>query len=87
MRLNPVIGMPLQRVVPKGGIWINDDYYPEGTWIGMFPQEVHTDPSVYGDDAREWNPSRWLTGNKNELERYNLTVINPFFAIIPMWPI
>lgn len=74
MRLSPVIGMPLQRVVPKGGFQIDNDFYPEGTWIGMIPQEVHTDPGVYGDDANQWRPSRWLAGNKNELERYNLAV-------------
>ncbi|GJJ06857.1 hypothetical protein Clacol_001053 [Clathrus columnatus] len=74
MRLNPVIGMPLQRVVPKGGFQIDGDFYPEGTCIGMVPQEVHTDPSIFGDDANTWNPNRWLSGNKNELERYNLTL-------------
>ncbi|KAF8523923.1 cytochrome P450 [Hysterangium stoloniferum] len=72
MRLNPVIGLPLQRVVPEGGHVIGGRFYGAGTLIGMLPDEVHHDARAYGNDAKEWNPDRWLTEDRKNLERYNL---------------
>ncbi|KIJ57323.1 hypothetical protein M422DRAFT_57629 [Sphaerobolus stellatus SS14] len=72
LRLHPTIGLPLQRVVPKGGRNIAGRFFPEGTLVGMQPRLVHTDPRAYGDDAASWRPERWLEEDRNQLEMYNL---------------
>jgi Cytochrome P450 len=74
MRLHPAVGMPLQRVVPAGGLVIGGRLYRPGTLIGMSPLETHLDSRAYGSDAPEWRPDRWLTDDRTELEKYNLAV-------------
>ncbi|KAK4464769.1 cytochrome P450 [Cladorrhinum samala] len=74
-RLHPVIGLPLERIVPEGGVEICGTHIPEGTVIGMNPWVVHQDKHVFGPDAGEWNPDRWL-GDKDRramMERCLLT--------------
>lgn len=75
-RLHPVIGLPLERVVPEGGVELCGTHIPEGTVIGMNPWVIHQDKHVFGPDAGEWNPDRWL-GDKDRrvmMERCLLTV-------------
>lgn len=33
---------------------------PEGTRISVNGTGIHTSPKVWGDDATEWQPSRWI---------------------------
>jgi len=74
MCLHPAVGMTLQRVVPAGGRVIGRRFYPEGTLVGMAAREIHYDIRAYGKDAEKWCPERWLEGDRNELENYNLVV-------------
>ncbi|KAF8579798.1 cytochrome P450 [Ramaria rubella] len=72
MRLYPSAGMPLQRVVPTGGRVLGGRFYPAGTLVGMSIRELHQDHRAYGKDASEWRPDRWLEGDRNLLEKYNM---------------
>lgn len=72
MRMHPAVQMPMQRVVPAGGREIAGRYYPAGTYVGVSPREIHRDEQAYGPDAKEWRPQRWIDGDRNELEAYNL---------------
>lgn len=65
LRLNPALALPMERVVPAGpGLKIGDshDYItlPSGTIVGINPWVLHRDTRVFGEDAEEWNPHRWL---------------------------
>ncbi|KAK4225578.1 cytochrome P450 [Podospora fimiseda] len=74
-RLHPVIGLPLERVVPDGGVELCGTHIAEGTVVGMSPWVVHQDKDVFGLDAAEWNPDRWLCDKESRtlMERCLLT--------------
>ncbi|CEJ57775.1 hypothetical protein PMG11_06456 [Penicillium brasilianum] len=60
MRLHPPFGMIMDRDVPAGGMRIGKDYIPEGTVVGTIPWVIHTLPEIWGPDAEEFRPERWL---------------------------
>lgn len=70
MRVNPGIAMIFERVVPEGGLTLPDGrYIPTGTKIGINPAVTNRDYGVFGDDADDFNPDRWLQG-KNESDEH-----------------
>ncbi|KAK5089535.1 hypothetical protein LTR70_005929 [Exophiala xenobiotica] len=61
LRINPGIAMIFERVVPKGGFTLPDGrYIPAGTKVGMNPAVTNRNLDVFGEDANEFNPDRWL---------------------------
>ncbi|KAK3942558.1 cytochrome P450 monooxygenase [Diplogelasinospora grovesii] len=77
-RLHPAIGLTLERVVPQGsdGVEICGQHFAPGTIVGMNPWVIHRNQAVFGPDADEWNPDRWLAGSKEQrvlMERCLLT--------------
>lgn len=97
-RLHPVIGLTLERVVPSGGAEISGKHFKAGTIVGMNPWVTHRNKEVFGLDADEWNPDRWL-GDKEQrvlMEKSLLTVSlvpvsggddisNNFFFTVWIW--
>ncbi|PGH08723.1 hypothetical protein AJ79_05914 [Helicocarpus griseus UAMH5409] len=72
LRMTPAIGIPLERVVPAGGIQLCGKYFQEGTVLGVNAWVVHQDKEVYGKDAALWRPGRWIEASevhKKEMER------------------
>lgn len=67
LRMHPATGLPLERVVPAGGAEIGDKFFPEGTIVGMNSWVAHRDTSVFGPDANEFRPERWLSSDKEKL--------------------
>lgn len=84
IRLHPPFCLPFERVVPKGGIMIGDNYFPEGTVVGMSPYVVNRHKPTFGEDADVWNPERWMVpeGRKRKLEASLLTV--SIFKSLPL---
>lgn len=77
LRLRPVVGQLLERVVPAGGANICGVSLPEGTVVGVNPWVVARDKSTYGDDVESFRPERWLEADPEALklmERNNLGV-------------
>ncbi|KAJ0426711.1 cytochrome P450 [Aspergillus carlsbadensis] len=66
-RLHPPISLPLERVVPRQGMEVSGVHIPGGTRIAMNPWVVHRDPEVFGRDAEEWRPERWLDENEGKV--------------------
>jgi len=68
-------GMPvpgrLPRIVPPGiePIIIDGKEIPAGTTIGMSAYSVHFNEEIWGTDAREFRPERWLTDDAKHLEK------------------
>ncbi|KAI1193046.1 putative benzoate 4-monooxygenase cytochrome P450 [Nemania serpens] len=60
LRMHPPFALPLERVVPEGGITVLGIYLPEGTVIGGNPYIVNRHKATFGDDAEVWRPERWL---------------------------
>ncbi|RDW84948.1 hypothetical protein BP6252_02538 [Coleophoma cylindrospora] len=76
MRLHPIVGMSLMRVVPEGGCTLEGHFLPAGTIVGINPWVISRDKSLYGQDADEWRPERWLEYGAEKLkalETYNVS--------------
>lgn len=60
-RMNPGLAMVLERVVPASGFTLPDGrFIPAGTKVGINPAVVTRDLDVFGPDADEFNPDRWI---------------------------
>lgn len=60
MRLFPSYQVSMQRLVPKQGIVLSDVYIPAGYRVGINPGCIHYNKEVFGEDAYEFRPERWL---------------------------
>ncbi|KAL2264619.1 hypothetical protein VTJ83DRAFT_7129 [Remersonia thermophila] len=58
-RLHPAPGLPMERVVPKGGIEIAGEKIPGGTIVGCSAWVLHRDPHIFGEDVEVYRPERW----------------------------
>lgn len=67
LRMHPAVGLLLERVVPKGGAEVSDIWLPEGTIVGINPWVAARDRSVYGGDADDFKPERWLEADEQQL--------------------
>ncbi|KAJ6098232.1 hypothetical protein N7499_002606 [Penicillium canescens] len=72
MRLCPSAPNIFPRYVPEPGIELYGQFAPAGTEITCNPFLVQRDPKLYGDDAEEFRPERWLDVEKAKLfNKYN----------------
>lgn len=76
LRMHPAVGLPLWRVVPEGGVEISGQFIPAGTNIGINAWVAHRNEEVWGNDAGEFRPERWLeaqaeaeAGRRGRLQR------------------
>ncbi|KAK1813004.1 hypothetical protein LTR12_012603 [Friedmanniomyces endolithicus] len=67
LRLNPALALPMERVVPASGLQIGDTFLPPGTIVGINPWVLHRDPRIFGADAEEWQPQRWLSDDAEKV--------------------
>ncbi|KAL2066183.1 hypothetical protein VTL71DRAFT_2254 [Oculimacula yallundae] len=76
LRIHPATGLPMQRIVPAEGTTIAGVFIPGGASVGINSWVAHRNQSVFGRDAEEWRPERWLEfeeqGRGGEVERYML---------------
>ncbi|GLA16687.1 hypothetical protein AnigIFM62618_003282 [Aspergillus niger] len=76
-RLHPPFALPLERIVPRGGVTVLGHYLPEGTLVGGNPYVVNRHEATFGPDVEAWKPERWLNAeddHKRLLEQSLLTV-------------
>ncbi|KAF2623175.1 cytochrome P450 [Macroventuria anomochaeta] len=72
LRMHPVVGHILERVVPATGMTLPDGtVLPPGTIVGTNPWVMHTDKRIFGDDAESYRPERWLQGDRESSEAYS----------------
>ncbi len=69
LRMHAATGLPLWRVVPPGGVVLCDHFFPEGTTIGLNSWCAHYNEEVFGPDAKEFRPERWIEAEKDGGER------------------
>ncbi|KAK3988704.1 cytochrome P450 [Cladorrhinum sp. PSN332] len=70
MRVFAPVPMTLPRVAGKEGVAIGGRYFPPGTILSINPWVVHHSAEIWGQDAKEFRPERWLEENAKELERW-----------------
>jgi cytochrome P450 len=63
MRMHPSLGTGLPRVVPHPGVEISGRFFPGGTGVMLNQNAVHFDTNVFGSDAEQFIPERWLRDN------------------------
>ena len=77
LRLHPGIGFPLERYVPPEGATICGVDLPGGTIVGINAHVVHRDKGVFGDDAEDFRPERWIEASPEQLK----VMDRAFFAV------
>lgn len=60
IRLFPAFSVSQPRYVPSQGIELCGKYIPGGYSIGLNPAIIQHDRGVFGADALEYHPERWL---------------------------
>lgn len=83
MRLHPSNCYPLERVAPSGGSQICGHYIPAGTVVSIMAPVINRTQSIYGEDADEFRPERWLEANTEELKAMDRTFFTVSVDISP----
>jgi cytochrome P450 len=85
-RLYPSILWQLPRHAPTEGITVAGYYIPPSATLSMSPIAQNRCREIFGDDADEWKPERFIAGEKGtsperirEMDKYNVTVRSPLF--------
>ena len=68
MRLHPGVAYPLERYVPPEGATICGVELPGGTNVSVTAPVVHMDKAVYGVDADDFRPERWIEADAEQLK-------------------
>ncbi|KAL0262771.1 hypothetical protein SLS55_001744 [Diplodia seriata] len=74
LRVHPAAGLPLERVVPAGGVTLScgggggggggsGAFLPAGTIVGCSAWALHREADVFGADVDAFRPERWLEGS------------------------
>lgn len=63
-RLHPAVGLPLERIVPSGGVSILGRYIESGTIVGCSAWVIHRRPEIFGEDVDSYRPERWIDADK-----------------------
>jgi cytochrome P450 len=71
LRMHPVVGHILERIVPASGLTLPDStILPPGTIVGVNPWVMHYKESIFGSRPEEFRPERWLRGEGESGEVY-----------------
>ena len=55
-----LVQVPLSRVAPAEGVTIADKHFPKGTIVSINPWVMHYSTEIWGPDAAEFKPDRWM---------------------------
>lgn len=75
LRMHAATGLPLWRVAIEGGVEVDGRYMPPGTQVGLNSWVAHFNEDVFGSDAAEFRPERWL----NEKDEGKLKQMNAYY--------
>ncbi|KAL2848899.1 cytochrome P450 [Aspergillus pseudoustus] len=68
-RIHPSIIYQLPRVTPAEGLNIEGYYTNASTTVSISPLAQNRCRAIFGEDANEWRPERWIEGEGNTLEK------------------
>lgn len=90
LRLHPSIVYQLPRKVPAGGITIEGYYIHPSATISMSPAAQNRCRSIFGEDADEYCPERWIDGeggSPEQIKEMNKQLATVRFTFFPFDPI
>ncbi|KAK4099266.1 cytochrome P450 [Parathielavia hyrcaniae] len=72
MRVRPAVGLNITRLVPPEGAELDGHFFPGGTSVACNGWVLHRDRDVFGQDADDFRPERWLEDEERarRMERY-----------------
>ena len=71
--MHPVVGHIFERIVPSTGLTLSSGVtLPPGTIVGINPWVLHRDTSIFGADADAFRPERWLRGEDEGKEEFEV---------------
>ncbi|KAE8331462.1 cytochrome P450 [Aspergillus sergii] len=70
IRMHPITGVSFPRHAPPSGCMINGHYIPANARIGVNPGVMHFNKTVFGEDADQFRPDRWIDGDVSKMDRY-----------------
>ncbi|TPX11294.1 uncharacterized protein E0L32_001112 [Thyridium curvatum] len=76
LRLHTAVSLPMERVVAPGGTTIEGYHFPKGTYVGINNWVYHRSKSIFGEDADQFKPERWLTQDPNHLIQMHRNLIS-----------
>ncbi|KAL2275653.1 hypothetical protein FJTKL_01712 [Diaporthe vaccinii] len=84
-RMHPSIIWQLPRKAPSEGINIEGHYISPSATVSMSPLAQNRCQAIFGKDADEWRPERWIAGEVNPPERIkemdkNLATVNSYLT-------
>jgi len=68
LRIWPPITGLMSKAVPPGGDVVNGLFIPEGTQIGYCAWGVFRNEEIWGEDANEFRPERWIENSPERLK-------------------
>jgi benzoate 4-monooxygenase len=74
LRIHSTSAVGLPRLVPEGGITIQDKYFPANTVLSVPSYTIHRDKDVWGEDADDFRPERWFERDQAAIQK----TFNPF---------
>jgi benzoate 4-monooxygenase len=74
LRHHSTSAMGLPRIVPEGGLTVLGRQFLEGTVVSVPSYSIHRDQKIWGEDACEFRPERWLEQDQVTLQK----AFNPF---------
>ncbi|KAE9401944.1 cytochrome P450 monooxygenase pc-bph [Gymnopus androsaceus JB14] len=77
LRIHSTSALGLPRIVPEGGMTVEGISFVEGTVLSVPSYTIHRDTEVWGEDAEEFRPERWLDLDSEKRDLVNKT-FNPF---------
>ena len=81
LRIHPGVAFPLERYVPPEGAVICGKAVPGGTNVSVNAAVIHMDKNIFGPDADQFRPERWIDASPDQLklmDRSFLAVSLPF---------
>jgi len=87
LRLHSTSALGLPRVVPKGGLTVMDQYFPEGTVLSVPSYSIHRDARIWGEDFEDYRPERWFERDQADIQKtFNPFSIGPRYVDSPPPP-
>jgi cytochrome P450 len=84
MRVRPAVGLNITRLVPPEGAELDGHFFPGGTTVACNGWVLHRNREVFGEDADEYRPERWLGDEEQvkRMERYMFQVSLVSFCVL-----
>lgn len=71
-RIHPSVALTMGRVAPAEGLELCGKYIPAGYRVGMNGAVIHLDKTIFGEDADQFRPDRWLEGDTTNMDKHML---------------